>query len=75
MKNVFGNTCDLLNQYCEQQYMKVITGCRIATDLIEIYCNEDNPQFYHFMHRSAGYLLVGKYLAWGDLKLVSIYIQ
>ena len=68
IQSVIGNTCKLLNQYCEQQQMKVITGCWIATHLIEIYCNVGNPQLFLLMHRSGVFcvfFLGGKYLVWG----------
>ena len=52
IQNVFANTCKAFNQYCEQQHMKVITGCLIVTHLIEIYCNVGNIQLFLLMLRS-----------------------
>ena len=54
--------------------MKSHPRCWMATHLVEIYCNVGNPQLFLLVHRSGGFLLEGKHLAWGDLTLVSIYV-
>ena len=54
---------------------KLITGCWIATHLVEIYCNVGNPQLFTPHAQKLRFLLGGKYLAWGGIILVFIYVQ
>ena len=55
--------------------ISLIAGCWIATYIVEIYCNLGIPQPPSPLFQSGVVLLGDKYLAQGDLYLVSIYVQ
>ena len=75
-KSVFLQFCKYTDYVCQisllldvfksvNDSIVIFTGCWIATNLAEIYCNASNLQPFSLVHRSGRYLLGGEYLEQG----------